>query len=171
MPGINSSSRHHHQHHHLITSRTQFQARQKRSRTTSQTSATQTRSSSATTAKTTPFPPSTKKASSAPVHLLLCDSSHLGERFVSSVLVTSGLLLFSELEVLAASNDELLLSLALLALQPKGHLLSGFGLRFNAFLHEKQQQRQCRNQDFSKERSEQRQVNANGHFKRQRPLD
>lgn len=42
--------------------------------------------------------------------------------------MTSGLLLLSELEVLAARDDELLLSLALLALQPKGHLFGGLGL-------------------------------------------
>lgn len=45
------------------------------------------------------------------------------------VLVTSRLLLLAELEVLAARDDQLLLGLALLALQPKGHLLGGLGLR------------------------------------------
>lgn len=45
------------------------------------------------------------------------------------VLVTGGLLLLAELEVLAACDDELLLGLALLALQPEGHLLGGLGLK------------------------------------------
>ena len=44
------------------------------------------------------------------------------------VLVTSRLLLLAELEVLAARDDKLLLGLALLALQPKGHLLGGLSL-------------------------------------------
>lgn len=43
--------------------------------------------------------------------------------------MTSRLLLLPELEVLAACDDELLLGLALLALQPKGHLLGGLGLK------------------------------------------
>lgn len=78
-------------------------------------------------AKTTRFPID-KKASSAPC-ICCCAILRVSVRFTSSVLVTSSLLFLSELEVLAARNDELLLRLALLALQPKGHLLRGFGLR------------------------------------------
>ena len=48
------------------------------------------------------------------------------------VLVTSRLLLLAELEVLAACDDELLLGLALLALQPQGHLLRRLGLNDRA---------------------------------------
>lgn len=48
-----------------------------------------------------------------------------------SVLVTGGLLLLAELEVLAAGDDELLLGFAFLALKPKGHLLGGLGLHHN----------------------------------------
>lgn len=42
--------------------------------------------------------------------------------------MTGRLLLLSELEVLAASDDQLLLRLALLAFQPQGHLLRGLSL-------------------------------------------
>ena len=44
------------------------------------------------------------------------------------VLVTGGLLLLAQLEVLGALDDQLLLRLAVLALQAQGHLLGGLGL-------------------------------------------
>lgn len=72
-----------------------------------------------------PFPLDNKSLLS-PVHC--CAIFRVSARFGSSVLVTGGLLLLSELEVLAARDDELLLLLALLALQPKGNLLCGLGL-------------------------------------------
>lgn len=53
-----------------------------------------------------------------------------GEIGGCSVLVTGRLLLLAELEVLAARDDELLLGLALLALEPKGHLFGGLGLLY-----------------------------------------
>lgn len=117
---INSS--HHHDHHHI--SRKNFQARRKDSRAKSQYGR-NLACSSGTPATTTPFP-STKKSLLSPVQC--CAMLRVSARFSSSVLVTSGLLLLSELEVLAARDDELLLRLALLALQPKGHLLGGLGL-------------------------------------------
>lgn len=43
--------------------------------------------------------------------------------------MTGRLLLLAELEVLAASDDELLLRLALLALEAKGDLLRRLGLK------------------------------------------
>ena len=45
-----------------------------------------------------------------------------------SILVTSGLLLFTELKVLAAGDDQLLFGLAFLAFEPQGDLLGSLRL-------------------------------------------